>query len=125
MAPHTPEECDALFAQHVQAGELDALVALYEPNAALVQQDGSAATGHAAIREGLAGFVALRPSLRMNVLRVVRAADDLAVLYNDWSGSATAPDGSTMTFAGRAVEIVRRQSDGSWRFAIDDPWARG
>src|SRR5512147_2721799 len=94
MAPRTPEECDALFARHAGTGEIEGLLALYEPDATLVQQDGSAATGHAAIREALAGFVALRPSLRMNVLKVVRAGNDLAVLYNDWSGSATAPDGS-------------------------------
>ncbi len=27
--------------------------------------------------------------------------------------------------AGKAIEVVRRQADGTWRFAIDDPYARG
>jgi hypothetical protein len=30
-----------------------------------------------------------------------------------------------MKFAGKAMEICHRQPDGTWRFAIDDPYARG
>lgn len=124
MAAHTPEECDALFARHVNAGELDAVVALYEPRASLVQQDRSAASGHGAIREALAGFVAMHPTLHMNVKQVVRAGDDLAVLYNDWSMTAKGPDGKPVALSGKATEIVRRQPNGTWLFAVDDPWAR-
>lgn len=29
------------------------------------------------------------------------------------------------TMRHKATEIVRRQADGTWRFAIDDPYARG
>lgn len=61
MPARAPEECDALFAQHANAGDLDPFVALYEPRASLVQQDGSAATGTAAIRDALASLVAMKP----------------------------------------------------------------
>ncbi|HJQ83671.1 MAG TPA: nuclear transport factor 2 family protein [Candidatus Binatia bacterium] len=125
MAPKTPEECDALFAEHVNAGRLDDLVALYEPRGSLVNQDGSVATGHGELREALGALVGMSPRLRMNVHRVVRAGDDLAVLYNDWTLSAKGPDGTPVEMAGKAIEIVRRQTDGTWRFAVDDPFARG
>jgi uncharacterized protein (TIGR02246 family) len=101
------------------------LVSLYEPQANLLQRDGTAATGTAAIREALAGFLAMKPKIAMSVHKVVRAGDDLAVLYNDWSMSATGPDGGSMSVTGKAIEIVRRQADGTWRFAVDDPFARG
>jgi ketosteroid isomerase-like protein len=68
MAARTPEECDALFARHVNAGEVDAVVALYEPRATLVQQDRSTASGHGAIREALSGFATMHPTLRMTHL---------------------------------------------------------
>jgi uncharacterized protein (TIGR02246 family) len=124
MPARTPEECDALFARYVNAGDVDAVVALYEPGASLVQQDRGTASGHGAIREALAGFAEMQPTLRMNVKQVVRAGEDLAVLYNDWTMSAKGPDGP-QELAGKAIEIVRRQPDGTWRFAVDDPWARG
>ena len=43
-SPRTPEDCDRLFAEHVNAGDLDALLALYEPACCLVQADGTVAT---------------------------------------------------------------------------------
>ena len=39
--------------------------------------------------------------------------------------SAKGADGSPIERAGRAIEIVRRQADETWRIAIDDPYARG
>ena len=36
MPAHTPEEIDSLFAQALNAGNVDALVALYEPQASLM-----------------------------------------------------------------------------------------
>src|SRR5713101_3240370 len=60
MAARTPEECDRLFAQYINAGNLDALVGLYEPRATFVPQQGAPVTGAAGIREALGGFVAMR-----------------------------------------------------------------
>lgn len=120
-----PEDVDRLFAERLNAGDLDGLVALYEPAGVLVRDDGTPAAGAAAIRGELAGIVALRPRITMHVVRVIEAGGDLAVLSNDWRASATAPDGSALALAGRATEVVRRQADGTWRFAFDDPYARG
>ena len=48
-----------------------------------------------------------------------------AVLNNDWSLTGKAADGSAIEMKHKAMEIVRRQPDGTWRFAVDDPHARG
>jgi uncharacterized protein (TIGR02246 family) len=125
MAARTPEDCDRLFAQYLNAGNLDALVSLYEARASFVPQEGATVHGLAGIREALAGVVAMKPKLTMNVTKVVAAGDDLAVLYNDWTMTATGPDGAAVNGSGKAIEIVRRQADGTWRFAVDDPFGRG
>jgi ketosteroid isomerase-like protein len=39
--------------------------------------------------------------------------------------SVKRPDGTLSETAGKALEVVRHQPDGSWRVAIDDPFARG
>jgi len=125
MLARSPEECDRLFGEHVSAGDLDKVVALYEENASFVQHDGHVAHGHAAIRQALSRLVAMRPKLRLDVVKVVAGAGDLAVVYNDWAILATDPDGKPRERAGKAIEVMRRQSDGSWRVVIDDPYARG
>ena len=70
-------------------------------------------------------FATMNPKFTMNVVRIVKAGDDLAVLYNDWSLSAIRPDGTPFAETGKATEIVRRQRDATWRFIVDDPRARG
>jgi uncharacterized protein (TIGR02246 family) len=125
MPARSPEDCDRLFAECINAGDVEGVAKLYEPRASLVQQDGSTVTGPAAIREALAGFAALKPRIKMNVTRVVKAGDDLAVLYNHWTLRGIGPDGQPLEMTGKAIEVVRRQRDGNWLFAVDDPFAGG
>jgi uncharacterized protein (TIGR02246 family) len=125
MPARSPEDCDRLFGEHLNAGEVEGVVALYEENGSLVQRDGGAATGRGEIRKVIARLTETRPVLRSHVVRVMRAGEDLAMLYNDWSMSATGRGGDRIERTGKAVEVVRRQADGTWLFAIDDPYARG
>ncbi len=124
MAARTPEDCDRLFGEYTNAGDLDALIELYEPRASLIQPDGSAATGHAAIRAALGELLGSNPRIQMKTVKMARGGDDLAVLYSEWSLATSAPDGKRTELAGSSVEVVRRQADGTWRFAIDDPRPR-
>jgi uncharacterized protein (TIGR02246 family) len=94
MAARKPEDCDRLFGELANAGDFEGVVALYEEGASLVQQDGTVATGTAAIRAAIAAFAELRPRFDMNVTRIVRTGDDLAVLYNEWTMTATGPEGN-------------------------------
>ena len=125
MAARTPQDVDHLFAEHVNAGNVEAVVALYEPHATFVPQEGAPISGTDGIRQALAGFAAMKPRLKMNITKTVTVGNDLAVLYNDWTMTAVGPDGKSLDGSGKSIEIVRRQPDGSWRFVLDDPFARG
>ena len=121
MAARTPAEVDLLFAQALNAGNLDALVSLYEAQAALMPSPGNLVAGTAAIREALAAFVAGKPHITLTP-RVVSQSGELAVVTAKWQLAVTGPDGKRANMEGQSVEVVRRQSDGSWRFAIDLPF---
>ena len=125
MPARKPEECDLLFGDYVNAGDLDAALALYEPTCAMVQRDGSVVVGHDGIRESLRRLIATKPKMSIRTVRVIPAGEGLAMLYSDWSFTGKGPDGQPVTRAGHAVELVRRQADGTWRLAADDPFGRG
>jgi len=57
MPATEPEQIHGRFEQAFNAGDIEALVALYEPDAALVPQPGAIAEGSAAISESLRWFL--------------------------------------------------------------------
>jgi uncharacterized protein (TIGR02246 family) len=123
--PRTPEDCDRLFGERVNAGDVDGALALYEPEATLVRQDGTAATGRDQIRAELATLGAMKPHLTLTVTNTLAGGRDIAVLYDDWIATGIDAKGQPATLSGRAVEVVHRQPDGTWRFVVDAPNGRG
>ena len=110
---------DALFEKALNSGDLDGLVALYEPDATLIPQPGQEAKGRDAIREALAPLVAGGAQIDLKVERTVQSGEELAATYGVWSMKA-----GDQEMSGKTVEVVRRQPDGTWLFVIDDPFAR-
>ena len=123
MPARTPEECDRLFAERANAGDVDGVLDLYEGDGALVTKD-SVARGRDAIRPFIQRLVGAKGRLSCKVTRVVPAGENLALLYNDWTLMVAGADGRETTRGGKALELVRRQGNGTWRFVIDDPYGR-
>jgi uncharacterized protein (TIGR02246 family) len=121
MVKDNPVELDRLFEQALNAGDIDALVALYEPQATLMPSPGNVVVGAAAIREALAGFLAGKPTITTSG-RLVAQTGDIALLANKWTLAMTGPDGKPTTMSGNAVEVARRQPAGHWLFAMDMPF---
>jgi uncharacterized protein (TIGR02246 family) len=98
------------------AGDADALAALYQPDAIMATPDGTFVSGVDAIRDQWAGFIALGGRITM-VTRHAAEVGDIALLSNDWQFVA---DG--MDFSSRTSEVARRQPDGTWKYVIDHPY---
>ncbi|MDF1552958.1 MAG: SgcJ/EcaC family oxidoreductase [Deferrisomatales bacterium] len=110
----------------IDTGDLDAALELYEPDAVFVVSPGHVVTGHAAIREVLQGMIAAGATGRLEGVTAVRSADG-AVAFTRAKGSSTGPgpDGKPVTTHFHSIEVVRKQPDGTWRIAIDDPSGNG
>jgi ketosteroid isomerase-like protein len=121
MSRETPEQVLKSIVDGINTGNLDALMSLYEPEAAFAPQPGSLAHGSAGVRESLAAFIAMKGTLDLRVTRVLEAGG-LALVAGAWSFTGTGPDGKPVTLTGHNGDVLRRQDDGSWRFVIDNPW---
>ena len=116
----TPEALMATFAQHLNSGDLDGLVALYDDHAVFEPSPGVVVHGRDQIRITLQQLLALRPVLTSRVEQVL-TSDDISLVVNDWSMVGTAPDGTDVTQSGRSADVVRRHPDGRWLVVVDKP----
>jgi uncharacterized protein (TIGR02246 family) len=99
------------------AGDVDRLVGLYEPDATLVGEDGVAALGLDAIREAWAASISFGGKITLTTRHALEQGD-LALLSNQWTFEMPGLVVSSIT-----AEVARRQPDGSWRYVIDNPYA--
>ena len=124
MLPRDPEDWPSVFAQHLNAGDLEKVMSLYEPDAQFVAPCGETLVGRDRIGEVIAGLIQSNTKFHSRVLRVTRM-DDLALLYTDFDGTTVDRSGKAIELTSRAIEVLRRQPDGTWKLIIGDPNARG
>lgn len=105
----------------INHGDLEAALALYEPGAVVVVQPGQLARGTAELRAALAGFISLKPTLRSEVQQAIETGD-IALYLSRWSLQGTDPSGQPVAMGGESSDILRRQADGRWLIALDNPW---
>jgi uncharacterized protein (TIGR02246 family) len=104
-------------AKSINAGDADGLLDLYEPDARVVNDDGSVIVGRDAARELISGLMALGGRMDITTRFVVEMGD-VALLSNEWHFRA-----DEVELSGITAEVARRQPDGRWLYVIDNPYA--
>jgi uncharacterized protein (TIGR02246 family) len=106
----------------VAAGDIDGILATFEPNAVLMAQPGMAATGTQALREAFQQFTAMAPKITITGYDIVQTGN-IALHQSTWKMTGKAPDGTTFEQIGFSVVVLRKQPDGRWLMVIDNPFS--
>jgi len=120
---NTPEDVSRLVGEAITSGDIDAALSLYEPDATFAMPTGfgeGSVTGLDGLREAFGGFMAMSPELKVNPEKSLRSGDTALVIGN-WTLKGRDANGSDIDTSGRYADVVRRQSDGTWLFVIDNP----
>lgn len=120
MGARDPAQNHRIFREAVNAGDLDALAALYEPEAVYVAGPGQQVVGRKAIRAALAGWLATKPRLKLDLVGLA-VAGDVALERTAWTVVMPGADGRPAESSGSSSVVLRRQGDGTWLMAVDDP----
>lgn len=118
----SPEQVIQSFVAAVNAGDIERVLTHYERDARLAFP-GQPSVGHDAIRSMLQNLLAQKPTMKGTTVSVSRVGD-LALLRSQWNLSGTDQAGGPVEMSGESAELVRRQSDGSWRYVIDLPMGK-
>ncbi len=106
----------------VAAGDIEGVLATFEPDGVLVGEPGMIAKGTPALREAFRQFIAINPKITITNHEIIQA-DDIALHSSTWKMSGLAPDGSSIEQSGSSVVVLRKQPDGKWLMVIDNPFA--
>lgn len=103
------------------AKDLDKSVNLVDSQGSILSPNAPIATGHDAIRKQFAGFFAL-PDLQISwhIDRAsVAKSGELGYTSGTYDMTFTGPDGKPIPDQGKYVTVWKKQSDGSWKVALD------
>ena len=115
------EEMHQKFAAAMNAGDADALTALYLPDAILSPAPGQVVRGRDQIRAALEQYLAGKPVIEIKTTATFENGG-LALMNGTWVMKGTGPDGKPFEMSGRTAEILQKQPDGNWLYAIDNPF---
>jgi ketosteroid isomerase-like protein len=99
-------------------GDLDAMLTLYDPEVAFLNQAGDVIRGRDRLKLELSPLVATKPRFEFTIKQIVQT-HNIALMHTHWTVSGSQP---MRTYA---IEVARRQPDGTWRWLIGDPFTVG
>ena len=102
-----PQDLERLLVSRQRAGDVEGMLALFDPHAIIDSGEGRLTTGRDAIRAFYSEIVATGRKFEYGNQRPAIVSGDLALT------STRLPDGSVTS------EVARRQSDGTWLWVID------
>jgi uncharacterized protein (TIGR02246 family) len=120
MAAATPKELAASFAAAITARDLEAALAMWSDDAAIVGPDGSVIEGRDAIAEVLRALVSNGTRVRAEVTGLFEAGA-LALATGSLTLSGEGEHGSYEQQS-QSIVVYARGADGTWRIALDAPW---
>ena len=117
MGVAQPSEINAAFADGFNRRDVDALLALYHADGAVVEIDGTVSHGTDPIRDHLERLIAIGGQMTSTNLTTV-IVGEIALVTAAWEivGASVAP-----SLAGRSAEVLTLGADGTWAYLIDQP----
>jgi uncharacterized protein (TIGR02246 family) len=118
---HNAGDVHPIYVKAFNAGDIEATVACYEPGGCFVAKSGRVARGIEELREAYRITFANKPTIKVDIGKIIPAGEDLALIIGEWTSSAETSVGETKVWSGTYTDIVRRQSDGTWKLVLDNP----
>jgi ketosteroid isomerase-like protein len=114
----TPEEICALFKGYMAAGDIESLLSFYDFEVTFLNESRELKRGKSEFRQELVPLAAAKPVFDFSIKQVIQSGD-IALMHTEWTILSPKPAHSY------AIEVARRQPDGTRCWLIGDPFTVG
>jgi ketosteroid isomerase-like protein len=115
MPAMSPQEICRLFQRYMAEGDIDSVLSVYDSEAVFLRQSGEVTKDRRNLRQELAGLAAMKLRFDFRIKQIIQTGG-IALMHTEWRISGPQP----MTVY--AIEVARRQPDGTWCWLIGDPY---
>ncbi|HLL29035.1 MAG TPA: nuclear transport factor 2 family protein [Xanthobacteraceae bacterium] len=116
-----PEDLHPALSEAYNAGDLEGVLALYDPKAVFVIKPGRVTETPAELRAALKHVVDLRGRMTIKPQSFIRS-DDVVLVLGTFTLAGRRGDGTAFERTSRFADVLRRQPDGRWLVAVDSPF---
>jgi uncharacterized protein (TIGR02246 family) len=121
MLASTPRLAISKLLAAMRALDAEAMLSLYEEDATVVILPGMLGQGKTAIRSFFENIFALKPEIQHGTDTFTEAGD-LALFTAKWTIVTPIPANLLLNKTNYHSAILRKQPDGHWLIAVDNPW---
>jgi ketosteroid isomerase-like protein len=116
-----PEDLYPALSDAYNVGDLTAVLSFYDPKAVFVIKPGRVTGSPAELRAAIEHVIALRARLTIDPHTFTRS-DDVTLVLGTFTLSGSRSDGTPLKRTSRFADVLRRQPDGRWLIAVDNPF---
>ena len=112
--PKRAEDAHATLAAAFNTGDVETVLSMYDYDGIIVPEPGKPVSGKAKFEEAIKAILSIKGRMEIKTVYCLRAGD-VAIGRSEWNIT----DGTEVKVSAKGIELMKQQSDGSWKIVID------
>jgi len=112
--PKRAEDAHATLAAAFNTGDVETVLSMYDYDGIIVPEPGKTVSGKAKFEEAIKAILSIKGRMEIKTVYCLQAGD-VAIGRSEWNIT----DGTEVKVSAKGIELMKQQSDGSWKIVID------
>jgi len=112
--PKRAEDAHTNLAAAFNTGDVATVMNMYDVAGIIVAETGKPVSGPAKFEEAIKAILSIKGKMEIKTVYCM-VAGDIALGRSEWSIT----DGSEVKISAKGIEVMKQQSDGTWKIVID------
>lgn len=112
--PTRPEDAHATLAAAFNTGDVATVLSMYDVNGIIVPEPGNPVSGKEKFEQAVKAILSIKGKMEIKTVYCLQTGN-IALGRSEWNIS----DGHEVKIKARGIEVMRQQTDGTWKIVID------